>query len=132
MPEMKLQDLKAKSPDVVKRFLKAQKEALLYASLHPDVANGWFREPAAAKALSPDIVATATAFDPMWGAKNLGDLRLAMTPAEMARYVGLGEKATDLKIYPKVPPVMQKTDMAIAAELDKETWSFDPATVKVK
>jgi sulfonate transport system substrate-binding protein len=125
-------DLKAKAPDTLKRFLKAQKEALLYAALHPDVANTWFREPAAAKALSPDVVATATAFDPLWSSKSLGDLRLAMTPAEMTRYVGLGTQAASLKIYPNVPPLDQKTDMTIAAQLDKEMWPFDPSSVKVK
>lgn len=125
-------EFRQKQADALQRFLKAQKEALLYAATHPEISNGWFREPAAAKALDADVIATATAYDPQWSAKSLADVRLSMSPAEMERYLGLGKQAAELKIYPRLPPLAQKTDMAIAARLDQETWAFEPSSVKVK
>jgi sulfonate transport system substrate-binding protein len=125
-------EFRQKHGDAVERFLKAQKEALLYAALHADASNEWFREPAAAKALGADVIAKATAFDPQWTAKSLKDIRLSMNPTEMERYVGLGRQATALKIYPKVPPLAEKTEMSIAERLDAQPWSFDPSAVKLK
>ena len=116
--------------EVLERFLKAQKEALLFAALHPDVSNGWFREPAAAKALDESVVAKATAFDPQWSAKSLGDIRLSMNKAEMDRYLALGRQAAELKIYPRLPPLSEKLDLALADKLDQQPWSFDPSAVK--
>ncbi len=125
-------DYKGKNPDVVEKFLKAQKEATLFAASNHDKANAWFREPAAAHALPIDIVEKATGFDPQWSAKSLSDIHLAFTPAEKDRYFGLGKQAAELKIYPAVPPLDKKTDMSVAERLDKMPWSFDPKTVIAK
>jgi sulfonate transport system substrate-binding protein len=125
-------DYKGKNPDVVEKFLKAHKEATLFAAFNHDKANAWFREPAAAQALSVDIVEKATGFDPQWSAKNLTDIHLAFTPAEKNRYFGLGKQAAELKIYATVPPLDKKTDMSVAERLDRTPWSFDPKTVTAK
>jgi sulfonate transport system substrate-binding protein len=125
-------DYKNKNPDAVEKFLKAQKEATLFAASNHDKANAWFREPAAAQALSIDIVEKATGFDPQWSAKSLADIRLAFTAAEKERYLGLGKQAAELKIYPAVPPLEKKTDMSVAEQLDKMPWSFDPKAVTMK
>ena len=55
-------DYRAKNPDVVEKFLKAHKEATLFAASNHDKTNTWFREPAAAQALSADIIEKATGF----------------------------------------------------------------------
>lgn len=125
-------DYKSKNPEAVEKFLKAQKEATLFAALNHDKTNAWFREPAAAQALPVDIVEKATGFDPQWSAKSLADIRLAFSSAEKERYLGLGKQAAELKIYPAVPPLEKKTDMSVAEKLDKAPWSFDPTAVKVK
>ena len=125
-------DFKQKQPAALERFLKAQKEALLYAALNPDVSNGWFREPAAAKALDLDVIATATAYDPQWSAKNLKDIQLSMTDLELTRYLGLAKQAADLKIFPRLPPLAQATDFSVAQRLDAGTWEFDPKQVNRK
>jgi ABC-type nitrate/sulfonate/bicarbonate transport system substrate-binding protein len=125
-------DYKGKNPDAVEKFLKAQKEATLFVALNHDKTNAWFREPAAAQALPVDIVEKATGFDPQWSAKSLADIRLAFSPSEKERYLGLGKQAAELKIYPAVPPLEKKTDMSVAEKLDKAPWSFDPVAVKVK
>lgn len=125
-------DYRGKNPDAVEKFLKAQKEATLFAASNHDKANAWFREPAAAQALSIDIVEKTTGFDPQWSAKSLSDIRLAFSTAEKERYLGLGKQAAELKIYPAVPPLEKKTDMSVAERLDKTPWSFDPKAVKVK
>ena len=125
-------DYRSKNPDVVEKFLKAQKEATLFAASNHEKANAWFREPAAAQALPIDIVEKATGFDPQWSAKSLADIRLAFNPAEKERYFGLGKQAAELKIYPAVPPLEKKTDMSVAERLDKTPWSFDPKAVTMK
>ena len=125
-------DYRAKNPDAVEKFLKAHKEALLFAASNHDKANAWFREPAPAQALSVEIVEKATGFDPQWSAKSLADIHLSFTPAEKDRYFGLGKQAAELKIYPTVPPLDKKTDMSVAERLDKTPWAFDPKTVTAK
>jgi sulfonate transport system substrate-binding protein len=125
-------DYRAKNPDVVEKFLKAHKEATLFAASNHDKTNTWFREPAAAQALSADIIEKATGFDPQWSAKSLADIHLAFTPAEKERYLGLGKQAAELKIYPAVPPLEKKIDMSVAEQLDKAPWSFDLKAVGSK
>lgn len=125
-------DYRSKNPDAVEKFLKAQKEALLFAASNHDKANAWFREPAPAQALSAEVVEKATSFDPQWSAKGMTDVRLSFTPAEKDRYFGLGKQAADLKIYPTVPPLDKKTDMSVAERLDKAPWTFDPKSVTEK
>ena len=123
--------LKSK-PGAAERFLKAHREALLFAASNQALANQWFREPEAARALSMAVVQKATAYDPQWAAKNLKDIRVSFNDAEMERYLGLGRRAFELKIYPVSPPLTQKTDMSFAKKLDASPWNFDPASVKVR
>ena len=125
-------EYRTKNPDAVEKFLKAHKEALLFAASNHDKVNAWFREPAPAQALAADIVQKATQFDPQWSAKGLQDIRLSFTAAEKNRYFGLGKQAAELKIYPAVPPLEQKTDMSVAERLDQNPWAFDPKAVTVK
>jgi sulfonate transport system substrate-binding protein len=123
-------EFKRRNPDAVEKFLKSHKEALLFAARNQEKANSWFREPAAAQALQPDTIQKATAYDPQWAAKELADIRLAFKPSEKERYFGLGRRAAELKIYPNVPPLEQKTDIAVAERLDASPWSFDVLSVK--
>jgi ABC-type nitrate/sulfonate/bicarbonate transport system substrate-binding protein len=119
-------------PQATERFLRAHKEASLYAATHQDQANSWFREPEVARQLTATVVAKTTAFDPQWGAKNLKDIRVSFSQSELDRYLGLGKQAGELKIYPAPPPVQQKLDLTAAKKVDGESWQFDPAAVKVK
>lgn len=119
-------------PGVAERFLKAHKEALLFAASNHALVNQWFREPEAARALSPEVVQRATAYDPQWGAKSIKDLRVSFTEAEWERYLSLGKRAFELKVYPVLPPLGQKSDLTAAKKIDAAPWNFDPASVKVK
>jgi sulfonate transport system substrate-binding protein len=114
------------------RFLRAQKEALVFAATHPELTNKWFAEPDAAKALPVDIVQRATAEDPQWRATALEDVRLNFTKTELDRYFGLAQQASDLKIFPKLPPLRERTNLSLAERVDAATWSFDPNAVRVK
>lgn len=114
------------------RFLRAQKEALVFAAAQPALANKWFTEPDAAKALPIEIVQRATAEDPQWRARTLKDVRLNFDKAELDRYFGLAQQAADLKIFPKLPALRERTNLSLAERVDAASWSFDPATVKVK
>ncbi len=119
-------------PSAVERFLRAHKEASLYAAANKPKVNGWFREPEAARQLSEAVVEKSTGVDPQWNAKTMSDIRLAFSDAELARYFGLGKKAGELKIYPVTPDLERKVDLSIARKLDGENWQFDPTTVKLK
>jgi ABC-type nitrate/sulfonate/bicarbonate transport system substrate-binding protein len=114
------------------RFLRAHKEALLYAATHRDQANAWFQEPEVARQLSKAVVEKTTAYDPQWAARSLSDIRVSFSDAELERYLGLAKRAGDLKIYPAAAPLQQKLDLAAARKVDGETWKFDPQAVKLK
>ena len=117
-------------PGAVERFLKAHKEALLFAAQNQDLVNGWYRENDAARALSMSVVQKATAYDPQWSAKAFGDVRMSFTDAELERYFGLARRAADLKIFPKLAPLSEHVDFAAAKRLDANAWAFDPKGVK--
>ncbi|WP_024578264.1 MULTISPECIES: NrtA/SsuA/CpmA family ABC transporter substrate-binding protein [unclassified Afipia] len=125
-------DFRSKNPDAVERFLKAHKEALLFAARNHEKTNAWFREPAAAQALDPATVEQAASYDPQWNAKKQQDIRLSFNAAEKDRYLGLGRQAFELKIFPSAPPLERKIDMSAAERLDASSWEFDPASVLVK
>jgi ABC-type nitrate/sulfonate/bicarbonate transport system substrate-binding protein len=125
-------DFKKAHPDAVERVLRAHKEASLFAAANHDLVNKWFQEPEVARHLSLPVIQKTTAFDPQWSAKKLGDVRLSFNDAELTRYLGLATRAHELKIYPIVPPLKQKLDLAAAKKLDSTPWTFDPASVKVK
>jgi ABC-type nitrate/sulfonate/bicarbonate transport system substrate-binding protein len=124
--------LKNAHPQSAERFLRAHKEALLYAAMHRDQANAWFSEPEVARQLSKAVVEKTTAYDPQWAAKSLSDIRVSFSDAELERYLGLAKRAGELKIYPAPPPLQQKLDLAAARRVDGETWIFDPEAVKLK
>jgi sulfonate transport system substrate-binding protein len=125
-------DFLKKNSGAAERFLKAHKEALLYAASDHARANAWFREPENARTLPEKVVQTATAYDPQWDAKTLADIRLAFTPEEQKRYFGLAQFTYDLKIFPKKPPLEHKTDMSMAAKLDAKPWDFNVNQVKMQ
>jgi sulfonate transport system substrate-binding protein len=125
-------EFKKAYPQAAERFLRAHKEALLYAATHRDQANLWFQEPEVARQLSKSVVEKTTAYDPQWGARSLSNIRVSFSDSELERYLGLGRRAGELKIYPVPPPVQQKLDLSAAKKVDGETWNFDPEAVKLK
>lgn len=124
-------DFLKKNPAAAKSFLKAHKEATLFAASDHARANAWFREPENARTLDPQVIQTATAYDPQWNAKSLADIRISFNDAELNRYFGLGKQAHALKVFAKEPPLAKKTDLTMAKELDAKPWNFDPKTVKM-
>jgi len=125
-------DYMQKNPDAVEKFLRAHKAALLFAASDHARANAWFREPENARTLDPRIIQTATAYDPQWNAKTIKEIRVSFNDAEMQRYLGLGKLAYALKVFPKEPPLKEKTDTTVAKKLDSSSWTFDTSKVKVK
>lgn len=121
-----------KNPDAVEKFLRAHKAALLFAASDHARANAWFREPENARTLDPRVIQTATAYDPQWNAKSIKDIRISFNDAEMQRYLGLGKLAYALKVFPKEPPLKEKTDISVAKQLDASSWTFDISKVKLK
>jgi len=119
------------APDLVERFLKAHKEALLFAATNHSLVNDWFRQPEPARRLSPQTIDTATAYDPAWKAQKLADIRLAFSPQEFERYKDIARFAQQLKITPVLAPIEAKTNLEAARKLDAATWPFDPSAVKI-
>jgi hypothetical protein len=64
--------------------------------------------------------------------KSLRNTRLPFSDSELERYLELGRRAGELKIYPVAPPVQQKLDLSAAKKVDGETWNFDPGAVRLK
>ena len=125
-------DYMQKNPDAVEKFLRAHKAALLFAASDHTRANAWFREPENARTLDPSIIQTATAYDPQWNARTLRDIRVSFNDAEMDRYLGLGKLAFTLKVFPKEPPLKEKTDISVAKKVDASSWTFDLSKVRMK
>jgi len=125
-------EFKKANPEAPERFLRAHKEALLFAASNHDLVNKWFQEPELARQLSLGVIQKTTAFDPQWGAKSIADIRVSFSNSELGRYVGLGTRAHELKIYSAAPPVQQKLDLAAAQKVDAAGWAFDPVSVKIK
>jgi sulfonate transport system substrate-binding protein len=121
-----------RNPDAVEKFLRSHKEALLFAAQDHNRSNAWFREPEAARALDPKVIQTATAYDPQWNAKSIKDIRIGFSAEEMRRYLGLAKMAHALKVFPKEPPLGEKTDVRIADKLDANPWTVDLSRVKIK
>jgi sulfonate transport system substrate-binding protein len=113
-------------------FLRAHKEALLFAAQDHARANAWFREPEAARKLDLKVIQTATAYDPQWSAKGLTDIRLAFNEQELKRYLGLAKLAHEVKVFAKEPALAERVDMGMAQKLDASPWKFDVAGVKLK
>jgi ABC-type nitrate/sulfonate/bicarbonate transport system substrate-binding protein len=120
------------NPDAVEKFLRAHKAALLFAASDHARANAWFREPENARTLDPRVIQTATAYDPQWNARTIKDIRISFNDAEMRRYLDLGKLAYALKVFPKDPPLKEKTDMSAARKVDASPWTFDLSAVKLK
>lgn len=57
-------EFKKAYPAAAERFLRAHKEALLYAAAHREQANAWFSEAEVARQLSRAVVEKTTAYDP--------------------------------------------------------------------
>ena len=125
-------EFKKAHPQAAEGFLRAHKEALLYAATHRDQVNLWFQEPEVARQLSIGVIEKTTAYDPQWAAKSLSDIHVSFSAPELERYLELGRRAGELKIYPVPPPVQQKLDLLAAKKVDGETWNFDPEAVKLK
>lgn len=120
------------NPDAVEKFLRAHKAALLFAASDHARANAWFREPENARTLDPRVIQTATAYDPQWNARTIKDIRISFNDSEMRRYLELGKLAYALKVFPKDPPLKDKTDMSAARKVDASPWTFDLSAVKLK
>ncbi len=120
------------APDGAERFLRAHKEALMYAASNKPVSNEWFRQPEAARRLDLAVIEYASAFDVTWKTPRFADIRLAFTPAEFERYKDVAKFAFENKVTQRLSPIEQKTDLTVARKLDSSPWPFDPASVKVR
>ncbi|MFT4274854.1 MAG: ABC transporter substrate-binding protein [Rhodopseudomonas sp.] len=120
-------------PAVLKRMLKANSEALFFASQNHDLVNGWFRTLEPAKNIPVEVLEKASSYDPAWGAKSFTDVKATLTPAQIAKMDTLAKWGVENKLLPRVPDVSKFVDTTIASAVDKEAASqgFDPKSVKI-
>lgn len=120
-------------PQVLKRFLRANTEALFYAAQNNDQVNGWFRSLEPAKNIPEAVLQKASSYDPAWSAKSFTDIKPALTPAQIAKMEALAKWGLEVKLLPRMPDVHQYINTAIAGEVEKEAalGGFDVTSVKV-
>jgi ABC-type nitrate/sulfonate/bicarbonate transport system substrate-binding protein len=122
-------DYMQKNPDA-SRILRAHKAALAFAASDHRRANAWFA--------SRKMRARWTRHRPdgdrvrsQWNAKAMRDIRISSTTrkwiATWPRQAGVRAE-----VFPKEPPLKEKTDMSAAKKLDESSWTFDLSKVKVK
>lgn len=125
------EDFYKNNPDVTERFLKANKEALLFCAQNQSTCNKWVLEAPQARAFDEGIMQASASLDPQWNAKSLKDIRVSISTDEMDRFLEVAKRAFELKILQRDPPLRQRTDTKIAEKVDAATWDFDPKTVKI-
>jgi sulfonate transport system substrate-binding protein len=119
-------------PEAASRFLRAQAEALFYATRNKELTNGWFRLPEAARQIDPDVIESSSAHDPQWVAKNFNDISIGFTPAQVQSLQSLAQFAFDNKLAPRLAPVTERINLAIGRRADAQPRPpFDPGAVKV-
>ncbi|QIB34667.1 ABC transporter substrate-binding protein [Ancylobacter pratisalsi] len=120
-------------PDVLKRFLLANSQALFFASQNQDLVNGWFRSLEPAKNIPLEVLQKASSYDPAWNAKKFTDVRVALSPEQIAKIELLGKWGAEVELLPRVPDVPKFINTSIASAVDAEAAAqgFDPATVKI-
>lgn len=120
-------------PAVLKRFLRANSEALFFASQNQELVNGWFRSLEPAKNIPLEVLQKASSYDPAWNAKAFTDIRAALSPAQIAKMETLAKWGVEAKLLPRMPDVSKFIDTAIASAVDKEAAAqgFDPKSVKI-
>lgn len=124
-------DFLDQNPDTVERFLKAYREAMLFAARNQELANKWFVEPAPAQILGEDVVQASASLEPAWNAQSLADVWVSITDKEMERYLRIADEAYKLKIFPQPAKLKEHVDDSIARKVDAEVWDFDVEAVKI-
>ncbi len=120
-------------PDVLKRFLLANSQALFFASQNHDLVNGWFRSLEPAKNIPLEVLERASSYDPAWNAKNFSDIHATLSPQQIDKMHTLGKWGVEAKLLPRIPDVPALVNTALASQVDAQAAAqgFDPKTVKI-
>ena len=120
-------------PDALKRLLMANAQALFFASQNNDLVNGWFRSLEPAKNIPEAVLQKASSYDPAWSAKTFTDIKVALSPAQIAQMETLAKWGVDAKLLPRLPDVTKFINTAIASAVDAEiaAGGFDVKNVKI-
>lgn len=120
-------------PQVLKRLLMANSQALFFAAQNNDLVNGWFRSLEPAKNIPEAVLQKASSYDPAWSAKSFTDIKAALSPAQIAKMETLAKWGVEAKLLPRLPDVPKFVDTTIASSVDKEAAAegFDVNSVKI-
>jgi len=120
-------------PQVLKRLLLANSQALFFAAQNNELVNGWFRSLEPAKNIPEAVLQKASSYDPAWSAKSFTDIKATLSPAQIAKMETLAKWGVEAKLLPRVPDVPKFVNTTIAGEVDKEAAAsgFDVKSVKI-
>lgn len=120
-------------PDVLKRLLMANAQALFFAAQNNDLVNGWFRSLEPAKNIPEPVLQKASSYDPAWSAKTFTDIKVALSPEQIAQMETLAKWGVEAKLLPRLPDVPKfiNTDIASAVDKEIEAGGFDVKSVKI-
>lgn len=120
-------------PDVLKRFLRAHSEALFFASQNHELTNKWYRATEPGKSIPEDVIERASLFDPNWSAKNLADIKKAISPKNIANMESMAAWAYSEKLLSKAVDVkgLINTSIAQSADTESANTKFNLADVKI-
>ena len=122
-----------KRGDAIKRFLRAQSQALLFAAQNHELTNNWFRSVEPAKNIPIDVIEAASNFDTQWNATKISDIKTALSPESLAAMDKMGVWGVAEKLLPRAPKASELANLELAQAVDKElaTMDFDVKSVKV-
>ncbi|MGQ3671245.1 ABC transporter substrate-binding protein [Xanthobacter sp. TB0136] len=120
-------------PDVLKRLLMANAQALFFAAQNNNLVNGWFRTLEPAKNIPEPVLQKASSYDPAWSAKTFTDIKVALSPEQIAQMETLAKWGVEAKLLPRLPDVPKfiNTEIASAVDREIEAGGFDVKSVKI-
>ena len=80
------EDFYRNNPDLVERFLKAHKEAMLFCAQNQSTCNKWVLKSPQARAFDESTWQASASLDPQWNAKSLKDIRVSISDDEMRHF----------------------------------------------
>lgn len=117
--------------DQAERFLAAHTEAVLFAATHKELVNRWAGANVGLK--DPRAFEFDIQLDRNFGARSIRDVKLDITPSDIAEYEALAAFLAREKAIPRTPNITKAYDSSILAGARKHinVDTYDAASVKI-
>lgn len=120
-----------KRRETAEKFLAAHTEAVLFSATHKGLVNQWAGSNVGLKdtrAFEFDIQ-----LDRNFNARSISDVKIDITPSDLAEYEALAAFLAAQKAVPRKPDIANSYDAAILAGAKKriDVGSYDPKLIKI-